>query len=39
MQPISKDTFLEQAKAAGIGYDPRYPAAQSLVFVPPNAMS
>lgn len=39
MQPISKETFLEQAKAAGIGYDPRYPAAQSLIFLPPNEHS
>jgi hypothetical protein len=39
MQPIGKDAFLEQATAAGIGYDPRYPAAQSLVFLPPNEHS
>jgi hypothetical protein len=39
MQPISKDTFLEQATAAGIGYDPRYSAAQSLIFLPPNEHS
>jgi hypothetical protein len=30
---------LEQAQAAGIGYDPRYPAAQSLIFLPPNEHS
>jgi hypothetical protein len=39
MQPISTDTFLERAKAAGIGYDPRYPDAGSLVFLPPNEHS
>lgn len=39
MQPISKDVFLRQATAAGIGYDPRYPAAQSLNFLPPNEHS
>ena len=39
MQPISTETFLEQAKAVDIGYDPRYLAAQSLVFLPPNTHS
>jgi hypothetical protein len=39
MQLISADTFLEQANAAGIAYDPRYPAAQSLIFLPPNEHS
>ena len=39
MQPISTHNFLEQAKAAGIGYDPRYPAAQSLIFLPPSGYS
>ena len=39
MQPVSADTFLEQAAMAGIGYDPRYPAAESLIFLPPNEHS
>jgi hypothetical protein len=39
MQPISSDTFLEHAKAAGIGFDPRYPDAHSLTFLPPNEHS
>jgi hypothetical protein len=39
MQPISTDTFLEQATRVGIGYDPRYPAARSLIFLPPNENS
>lgn len=36
MQAIDSGTFHQQAYAAGVGYDPRYPAAKSLIVLPTN---
>lgn len=39
MQLMETAAFLDHAARAGIGYDPRYPAAQSLIFLPPSEHS
>jgi hypothetical protein len=39
MHPITTEEFLDRAKSLDIGYHPRYPDAQSLIFLPPNDAS
>jgi hypothetical protein len=39
MRPLSTEAFLDLAESRGIGYDPRYPQAQNLIFLPPNDAS
>ena len=39
MKPITTELFLERAATVGIGFDPRYPSSNSLIFLPPNDAS
>ena len=39
MTPINTETFLNHAASVGIGFDPKYPQAQSLIFLSPNEES
>ena len=36
MQTFSTEAFLEACTASGLGFDPRYPQARSLTFLPPS---